>query len=84
MGRHFAGRLVLVIAVACSVAACGWVEELKARKAFKEANALYQRQEYKAAAARYEEAIAADPNLTVAYFYLGNSYDQMYKPARAG
>jgi tetratricopeptide (TPR) repeat protein len=32
----------------------------------------------------YEEAIAADPDLTVAYFYLGNSYDQLYKPARAG
>jgi tetratricopeptide (TPR) repeat protein len=84
MRRQFAGRLVLVIAVGCSVAACGWVEGLKARKSFKEANALYQRQEYKQAAAHYEEAVAADPNLTTAYFYLGNSYDQLYKPTRAG
>jgi len=28
--------------------------------------------------------LKADPNLTAAYFYLANSYDQLYKPARAG
>ena len=45
---------------------------------------FYGGQDYRAAAAKYEEAIAADPNLTAAYFFLGNSYDNMYKPSRAG
>ena len=32
----------------------------------------------------YEEAIAQDPELSVAYFYLGNSYDNLFKPTRKG
>jgi tetratricopeptide (TPR) repeat protein len=63
---------------------CGQWQTLKAKKAFKEANTLYQQQDYRQAAQHYEQAIQADPNLTVAYFYLGNSYDNLYKPARAG
>ena len=45
---------------------------------------LYQQQEYKKAAALYEEAIANDPELSVAYFYLANSYDNLYKPSPQG
>ncbi|MBI2833520.1 MAG: tetratricopeptide repeat protein [Acidobacteria bacterium] len=67
-----------------SVVACGQFGNLKARKLFKDANALYRMQEYKRAAGKYEEALQADPNLTTAYFYLGNSYDQLYKPSRQG
>jgi tetratricopeptide (TPR) repeat protein len=63
---------------------CSQFANLKAKKSFKEANTLYQQQDYRRAADHYEEAIKADPNLTVAYFYLGNSYDNLYKPARAG
>ncbi|MGH6915548.1 MAG: tetratricopeptide repeat protein, partial [Geminicoccales bacterium] len=56
----------------------------KAKMAFKDANALYQQQDYRKAAEKYEEALLADPNLTAAYFFLGNSYDNLYKPARRG
>jgi tetratricopeptide (TPR) repeat protein len=63
---------------------CQQFQNLKAKKAFKDANVLYQQQDYRRAAHAYEEAIAADPNLAVAYFYLGNSYDNLYKPARVG
>ena len=45
---------------------------------------LYQQQEFKKAAALYEEAIANDPGLSVAYFYLANSYDNLFKPSRKG
>jgi tetratricopeptide (TPR) repeat protein len=78
------------ISVAVTAGACSRVANLQARKSFKEANGLYQSQNYKEAAARYQEVIntdpnvASDPNLSSAYFFLGNSYDQMYKPARKG
>src|SRR3954453_23160839 len=67
-----------------STVACAKVGEIKAKKAFKSANQAYQAQDYKKAAALYEEAIAADPELAQAYFYLGNSYDQLYKPSKKG
>ncbi len=76
--------LILVVGLALSVVACGQVGKLQGKKAFKEANTLYQQQEYKRAAERYEEAVTADPELAVAYFYLGNSYDNLYKPSRRG
>ena len=75
---------ILLIGLALTVGACGRVANLKARKSFKEANALYQQQNYKRAADKYEEVLHADPNLTTAYFYLGNSYDNHVQddPAR--
>jgi tetratricopeptide (TPR) repeat protein len=84
MQRQFAGRLALVLGLSVVLVGCGQFQMLKARKSFKEANGFYQQQDYKKAAAKYEEALAADPKLTVALFYLANSYDQMYKPARQG
>lgn len=78
------GRLVMVLGLAVVTAACGQYQELKAKKHFKDANALYAQQEYKRAAAEYEEALKNDPRLTTAYFYLGNSYDNQWKPARIG
>jgi len=53
-------------------------------KAFKDGNKLYAASDWKAAAARYEEAIQMDPNNYTIYFYLANSYDNMYRPARKG
>ena len=84
MNRYSAGRVALVVGLAVSLAGCGWYGRLQARKSFKEANVLYQQQDYKRAAEHYEDVLKADPNLTAAYFYLANSYDQLYKPARAG
>jgi len=84
MNRYSAGRVALVVGLAVSLAGCGWYGRLQARKSFKEANVLYQQQDYKRAAEHYENVLKADPNLTAAYFYLANSYDQLYKPARAG
>jgi len=63
---------------------CGKVGEIKAKKAFKSANQAYQAQDYKKAAGFYEEAVAADPELSQAYFFLGNSYDNLYKPSKKG
>jgi tetratricopeptide (TPR) repeat protein len=81
------------VVAAVLVTGCGQVGLLKGKMAFKEANALYQGQDYKSAAAKYEESIAAcrgsddtcrDPDLAAAYFFLGNSYDQLYRPTKRG
>jgi len=77
------------ILVAVASGACSRVGNLQARKAFKEANGLYQGQNYKEAINRYNEVLAADPNFITGdgvtpYFFVGNSYDNLYKPARKG
>jgi tetratricopeptide (TPR) repeat protein len=79
-----AGAWVLVVGLASAVSGCGQIGVLKAQLAFKEANQLYQRQDYKGAAAKYEEAIMANPELGEAFFYLGNSYDNQFRPGRRG
>ncbi len=79
-----AGRLGLVVGLCCTLAACGWVDKLKGQQAFKDANAAYKAQDYKRAAQHYENALKLNPELNSALFYLGNSYDNLYKPARAG
>jgi tetratricopeptide (TPR) repeat protein len=74
--------LLAVMAVAAS--GCGQIGMLKAKMAFKDANLLYQNQDYRAAAEKYEEVLANDPSLTYAYFFLGNSYDQQYRTVKRG
>jgi tetratricopeptide (TPR) repeat protein len=63
---------------------CTQVGHLKAMKAYKEANQAYVQQDYKKAAQLYEETVQADPELAAAYFYLGNSYDNQFKPSKKG
>jgi tetratricopeptide (TPR) repeat protein len=63
---------------------CGKMGQLTAMKDFKEANGAYAQQDYKKAAEMYEATIKANPDLNYAYFYLGNSYDNLYKPSRKG
>lgn len=63
-----------------SMAACSAVAELKAKLRFREANQAYQSQDYPRAIELYEETLKNDPNLTQVYFYLANSYDNLYRP----
>jgi tetratricopeptide (TPR) repeat protein len=86
MQRRFkaAALIVVLAAFSSTLVGCAQIGVLKARKAFKEANTLYGQQEYKRAADRYEIAVANDPNLSAAYFFLANSYDNQYKPSRKG
>ena len=75
---------VIVAALSLSLVGCGRFGQLKASKHFKDANALYAQQDYRNAAVEYKNAIEANPNLNEAYFFLANSYDNLYKPARKG
>jgi tetratricopeptide (TPR) repeat protein len=83
--RFWAASLVVALAAfSLTFVGCGQVNKLKAKKAFKEANMLYQQQDYKRAAERYEEVVANDDTLSGSYFFLGNSYDNLFKPSRKG
>jgi tetratricopeptide (TPR) repeat protein len=83
--RSRAALLAAVLVVAgLGASACSKVAMLKGQMAFKDANAAYQSQDYKKAIAKYQEALKNNPELSYAYFYLANSYDNLYKPARKG
>lgn len=86
MQRRFwsVSLVVGLVAVSLALVGCGQVNKLKAKKAFKEGNQLYQQQDYRRAAEKYEEVVANDPGITAAFFFLGNSYDNLYKPSRKG
>jgi tetratricopeptide (TPR) repeat protein len=86
MQRRFRAAALVAVVVTLGVAAsgCGYVNMLKGRQAVKEAYTLYQQQNYRAATAKFEEAIALNPDEKAAYFYLANSYDNLYKPSRRG
>lgn len=83
--RGLSGTSVALAAVAvAATVGCSQVGAVQAKRSFKSANAAYQQQDYKKAADLYEEAVKADPNLSQAYFYLGNSYDNQFKPSKRG
>jgi tetratricopeptide (TPR) repeat protein len=85
--------LALVLGLGVAFAGCGKMNEVRAMKAFKDANKLYAANDYREAAIKYEEAIQMDPDDNInscggspgcVYFYLGNSYDNIYRPTRKG
>jgi len=78
------GTVALMVALAVTQTGCTQVGVLKGRMALRDAVKFYQRQDYKQAAQKYEEALEADPSMGDAYFYLGNSYDNLFKPSRRG
>jgi tetratricopeptide (TPR) repeat protein len=82
--RALSGAWLTVAVLALSAGGCAQLATLQAAKAFKAANQAYQQQDYKKAAELYEEALHAKPDLATAYFFLGNSYDQQYRPGRRG
>jgi tetratricopeptide (TPR) repeat protein len=84
--------MMVMVGLSAATAGCGkysWAN-LKAMKAFKEANEHYRAQRWREAAERYEAALSdpaaleVNPDLTNGYFFLGHSYDNLYKPARQG
>jgi len=78
--------LVLVLGLALTGAGCGKysIGNLRALKAFQDANQKYQKGEFKAAAEDYQRVVEYNPDMGYAYFFLGNSYDNLYKPAKKG
>jgi tetratricopeptide (TPR) repeat protein len=84
--RSTAAILALIAGLGLALAGCGKLNEVRAMKAFKDGNKFYAKSDWRGAAEKYQESITADPDLMggVAYFYLANSYDNMYRPTRKG
>ena len=86
--RSSAAYLALFIGLSVALAGCGYMNQVRAMKAFKDGNKAYGASDWRVAVANYEEAAqltANDPACEwcpAIYFYLGNSYDNMYRPAR--
>ena len=83
----------LVLSLGVALAGCGKMNEVRAMKAYKDANKLYAANDYREAVQKYEEAIQLDPEDDInscgaspgcVYFFLGNSYDNLYRPTRKG
>ena len=86
-GASLALTAVLALGSVASTVGCSKVGEIQSKKAFKAANAAYQQQDYKKASDLYEQTIAAAPETATAnqaYFFLGNSLDNQYKPSKKG
>ena len=80
-----AGSLLMGAAIiGLSTAGCAKIGSVMSMFKFKQANQAYQAQDYARSSKLYEETIANDPNNAIVYFYLGNSYDNLYKPGEKG
>jgi tetratricopeptide (TPR) repeat protein len=82
--RSSAAYLALFVGLSVTLAGCGYLNEVRAMKAFKDGNKAYAASDWRAAAEKYEEAARLNPENGPIYFYLANSYDNMYRPARKG
>jgi tetratricopeptide (TPR) repeat protein len=88
--RSSAAYLALFLGLSVTLAGCGYLNQVRAMKAFKDGNKAYAASDWRAAVAEYEEAAKLTASDTTCewcpaiFFYLGNSYDNMYRPARKG
>ena len=57
---------------------------LTAIELVQQADRHYRAEQWALAIEKYEAALALQPDLVRAFFFLGNSYDRLYDPARAG
>lgn len=88
--RSSAAYLALFLGLSVTLAGCGYMNQVRAMKAFKDGNKAYAASDWRVAIQKYEDAAKLTANDTscqwcpAIYFYLGNSYDNMYRPARKG
>jgi tetratricopeptide (TPR) repeat protein len=86
MRSQFTRVLVLAVGLGLAAAGCGKysINNLRATQAFQTGNEQYKKGEWKQAVQAYQEAVTLNPDLGYAYFFLGNSYDNLYKPTKKG
>lgn len=78
--------VVLVAVFAVGASACGKysIGSIRSLKAFKDGLTLYEKGDYRGAIPHFEKSIGFNPEFGFSYFFLGNSYDSLYRPARKG
>ena len=88
--RSSAASVALFVGLSVTLAGCGYFNQVRAMKAFKDGNKAYAASDWRVAINKYEEATQLTASDTACewcpaiYFYLANSYDNMYRPARKG
>jgi hypothetical protein len=85
--------MALIAGLGLALAGCGQFGQIRGMKAYKDGNKLYAGSDWKAAVEKYEDTITLDPDNALqtcsvgpgcVYFYLANSYDNLYRPAKRG
>ena len=86
MQFRFARTVVLVAGLAIATTACGRysIGSIRSAKAFQDGIGQYQGGNFADASKNFEEAIRLNPDFGFSYFFLGNSYDKLYRPTRKG
>jgi tetratricopeptide (TPR) repeat protein len=86
MQSRFTQVVVLVAGVSLAASGCGRysISNIRSLKAFQDGTDSYNRKDFAGAAEAYQRAIEHNPDNGFAYFFLGNSYDNLFKPARKG
>lgn len=76
--------LSLVLVILFHFAGCDKlkVSNLEGNYYLKQANRYYQEEVYRKAIDAYEKALSYNPELKLAYIYLGTSYSQVYRPMK--
>jgi tetratricopeptide (TPR) repeat protein len=75
---------LVVVLSATLVAGCGKysISNIRSAKAFQDANAMYAHNDWAGAQVRYEDSVRFNPDLGFAYFFLGHSHQQQYRPTK--
>jgi tetratricopeptide (TPR) repeat protein len=78
--------VVLVAGLTVATSACGQysISSIRSLKAHRDGANLYERGDFRGAAERFEQAVFHNPDFGFSYFYLANSYENLYRPARRG
>ena len=91
--RSTAASLALIAGLGLALAGCGQLGQIRGMKAYKDGNKLYASSDWRAAVDKYEETTKLDPDNTLqtcqvgpgcVYFYLANSYDNLFRPVKRG
>jgi tetratricopeptide (TPR) repeat protein len=75
---------VPALAIVCLASLLGATgcNTIRAKMAFKDGNKAYTQDKFKEAIPLYETAVALDPDLSEAWFYLGSSQQGLYRPGK--
>jgi|GEM_PF-3430546 len=77
------GILSLAVIVLFSFASCERfkIDNLTANRYFKQANGMYENEQYEEAAENYKEGLTLNPNASQYYIYLGTACSMAYQPS---